>query len=158
MLWNSFKNLKNIQNWYNIFRLHGANCQHGGVSTHTIESSKLGDLEKAICDLPQGISKEEIEQVISKFQVDIGTFSMAEQLENIEKYFAKPESLVSLLANLEASEGEWEQKIAKKLRKMSPASCAITFKQITDGASMSFEDIFKMEYRLGKSLISFESQ
>ena len=74
---------------------------------------------------------------------------MQDQLENIEKYFGNPESLVSLVTTLEAANGEWEQKIAKKLRKMSPTSCAITFKQITDGANMSFEDIFKMEYRLG---------
>lgn len=73
-------------------------------------------------------------------------------MDNIEKYFANPKSLVELVQELKSSTGEWEQKVAKKLRSMSPTSLAITFKQIQDGKNMSFYDVFSMEYRLGKIL------
>ena len=47
------------------------------------------------------------------------------------------------------ADSEWSSKIAKKLRKMSPTSVAITFEQIKRGADLSISEVFKMEYRLG---------
>ena len=52
--------------------------------------------------------------------------------------------------DLEESETAWAVKVAKKLRKMSPMSVAITFGQIKNGANMTIEQVFEMEYRLGK--------
>ena len=58
-------------------------------------------------------------------------------------------SLLSLISDLEKSDGDWERKIAKNLRRMSPTSLAVTFKHITDGKNMNLSDVFKIEYRLG---------
>ena len=48
------------------------------------------------------------------------------------------------------SDSEWAAKIAKKIRRMSPMSLAITHEQIKRGADMNLYDIFSMEYNLGK--------
>ena len=133
-----------------ITHYKGADCQHGHVSTHTISSDKLEEIEKYLISLPQNLVTEEISEAIQKFQVPIGDFSLDSQLDNIAKYFEEPKSLLELVQELESSSGEWEQKVAKKLRSMSPTSLAITFKQIQDGKNMSFYDVFAMEYRLGK--------
>ncbi|CAG5105872.1 Oidioi.mRNA.OKI2018_I69.chr1.g2529.t1.cds [Oikopleura dioica] len=137
-------------------RLKGADCQHGHVSTHTISSDKLEQIEKYLISLPQNLVAEEISEAIQKFQVPIGDFSLASQLDNIAKYFDDPKSLLELVQELESSSGEWEQKIAKKLRSMSPTSLAITFQQIQDGKNMSFYDVFAMEYRLAYQCLRHE--
>jgi len=133
-------------------RMKGGNCQHANIATHTVSSSSLESVEKTLSNLPQDVTKEEIDEAIKTYQIPIDQFSLEDQLENIEKYFASPESLVALVRQLEGADGTWEQKIAKKLRNMSPTSLAITFKQIIDGGQMSMEDVFSMEYRLGKNL------
>ena len=48
------------------------------------------------------------------------------------------------------SDSEWAAKIAKKIRRMSPMSLAITHEQIKRGADMDLYDIFSMEYNLGE--------
>jgi len=137
-------------------RLKGADCQHGHVSTHTISSDKLADIEKFLVDLPENLCADEISEAIQRFQTQIGEFSLAGQIDNIAKYFENPTSLVDLVQKLESSSGEWEQKTAKKLRSMSPTSLAITFKQIQDGKNMSFYDVFSMEYRLAYQCLRHE--
>lgn len=137
-------------------RMKGGNCQHANISTHTVNSASLPDLEKSLSGLPQNVSSDEVCSIIDNYQIPLEPFSLSEQSENIEKYFATPESLLSLVQDLEHASGDWEIKIAKKLRSMSPTSLAITFKQITDGRNMSLEEVFSMEYRLAYSCMRHE--
>ena len=134
-----------------MYSLHQVLPEIHSYSLGTISSDKLEEIEKYLISLPQNLVAEEISEAIQKFQVPIGEFTLASQLDNIAKYFDDPKSLLELVQELESSSGEWEQKIAKKLRSMSPTSLAITFKQIQDGKNMSFYDVFAMEYRLGKN-------
>ena len=62
-----------------------------------------------------------------------------------------------MIAELEASSSdEWAAKVAKKLRRMSPMSLAITHEQIKRAASMDLAEVFAMEYRLAYSCIRHE--
>lgn len=137
-------------------RLKGGACEHANISTHTVHSSSLPSLEAALCKLPSNIQKEEISEEIAKFQIELPEFSLQSQLADIEKYFGAPESLLSLVQSLEQSDDSWAIKMAKKLRSMSPTSLAITFKQITDGANMTLDEVFSMEYRLAYSCMRHE--
>ena len=162
-------------------RLKGGNCHHAGVVNHMVPASKLEELETRLSKLPPGLSVEEVHEAVKQFEtLEIGDFSLQDQLENIEKHFTGKETIHQLMQDLDGknsrlsavlrvslpilakhnriplmtrmileADSEWSSKIAKKLRKMSPTSVAITFEQIKRGADLSISEVFKMEYRLG---------
>ena len=150
-------------------RLKGGNCYHAGVVNHMVPASKLEELETRLSKLPTGLSVEEVHEAVKEFEtLEIDDFSLQDQLENIEKHFTGKETIHQLMKDLDGkiiiqsaviqsavqsiileADSEWSSKIAKKLRKMSPTSVAITFEQIKRGADLSISEVFKMEYRLG---------
>jgi len=138
-------------------RLKGGNCYHAGVVNHMVPASKLEELETRLSELPTGLSVEEVHEAVKEFEtLEIGDFSLQDQLENIEKHFTGKETIHQLMQDLDEADSEWSSKIAKKLRKMSPTSVAITFEQIKRGADLSISEVFKMEYRLAYSCIRHE--
>ncbi|MGE3905464.1 MAG: enoyl-CoA hydratase/isomerase family protein, partial [Reyranellaceae bacterium] len=72
---------------------------------------------------------------------------------DIDRHFGQS-SVEGIVASLAKDGSEWAQKTAAALAKLSPTSMRITFRQIRDGASMSFEDIMTMEYRLSQGCMA----
>lgn len=139
-------------------RLKGGNSKHAGVVTHFVDSKNLIQLEQELVNLPEGITTDEINNFVKKFESDVDEFALQSQLADIETYrkFHGKSTIFELIQDLEGSESEWAAKVAKKIRKMSPISVAITFGQISNGANMSIEEVFEMEYRLAYSCIRHE--
>src|SRR5690606_30549848 len=65
----------------------------------------------------------------------------------IDFHFSKP-TLKAVFASLDSDESEWAKKVAASMRKKSPISLHVTFRQIREGKNLSFEDCMNMEFRL----------
>lgn len=59
-------------------------------------------------------------------------------------------SVEEVLAALERDGSDWATGEAKTIRSKSPSSVRLAFRQITEGASLSFEDCMRLEYRLAR--------
>ena len=55
-----------------------------------------------------------------------------------------------MLASLENCQTEWGAEQAAIIRSKSPTSTRIAFRQIREGAKLSFEDCMRLEYRLAR--------
>ncbi|VDL83471.1 unnamed protein product [Nippostrongylus brasiliensis] len=64
------------------------------------------------------------------------------------KFMDNAGSVEEILGNLRKENSKWAQDQLNTLSKMSPTSMKVTFKQIENGAKMSFSKVFTMEYRL----------
>jgi len=99
-------------------RLKGGNCLHAGVVNHMVPSAKLEDLESRLSKLPPGLSVEEVHESVKEFEtLEIGEFSLQDQLENIEKHFTGKDTIHQLMQDLDEADSEWSTKIAKKTSK-----------------------------------------
>ena len=83
-------------------RLKGGNCHHAGVVNHMVPASKLEELETRLSKLPPGLSVEEVHEAVKEFEtLEIGEFSLQDQLENIEKHFTGKETIHQLMQDLD---------------------------------------------------------
>ncbi|VDL73264.1 unnamed protein product [Nippostrongylus brasiliensis] len=129
------------------YRLKGADAFHSGLATHYVPSSKLADLQKKLLSL-DNVTHKSVDAIIREFEpADVPHFSLEEHLPVINKTF-QAKSVEEILGNLRKENSKWAQDQLNTLSKMSPTSMKVTFKQIENGAKMSFSKVFTMEYRL----------
>ncbi|TKR68250.1 hypothetical protein L596_024256 [Steinernema carpocapsae] len=102
------------------YRLQGADVYHAGLATHIINSSDLAELEKALLDLPsEQVNDSRVDDLLKKFRPsDVKTFSLANELQLIEKLF-DGKTLEEILKKLADNNSEWAQKQLKTLSKMA---------------------------------------
>lgn len=131
------------------YRLKGADTFHAGLATHYVPSSKLGDLQRNLLSLDT-VTDKTVDAVIRRLEPsDIPGFSLEEHLPTINKTF-QAKSVEEIMANLSKENTEWAREQLDTLSKMSPTSLKVTFKQLQNGARMSFSRVFTMEYRLSQ--------
>ncbi|ETN78364.1 enoyl-CoA hydratase/isomerase family protein [Necator americanus] len=129
------------------YRLQGADAFHAGLATHFVPSSKLGDLQKKLLSL-DAVTDKTVDTAIREFQPsNIPHFSLEQHIPVINRTF-HAKSVEEVLENLRKENSEWSKKQLETLAKMSPTSLKVTFKQLENGAKMSFDEVFTMEYRL----------
>lgn len=162
-----------IRSNFTTFQL-GQDVLHAGIATHYCDSSKIPDLEQNLLSL-EDTSASNVEQVINDFCPKIESeFSLSERLEQINRSFDAC-SVEEILCKLENDGSDWAQKtlkviksmkdneqnyemllniyftlskIPQRLRKVSPTSLKVTFRQLSLGANMSLGECLQMEYRL----------
>jgi len=69
--------------------------------------------------------------------------------KEVEHFFGAA-SVEEILERLSAAQTEWAAKQRKTILSKSPTSTRIAFRQIREGATLSFEDCMKLEYRLAR--------
>uniref|UniRef100_A0A8C4QCR1 3-hydroxyisobutyryl-CoA hydrolase n=1 Tax=Eptatretus burgeri TaxID=7764 RepID=A0A8C4QCR1_EPTBU len=106
------------------FRLKGKDVQHAGVATHFVESAQLPSLEKDLISLSSP-SFQDVADLIDSYH------SMVRLL---------PYSMMLRLALT-----------VLFLRKMSPTSLKIAFRQLQDGTSRGISASLIMEYRMSQA-------
>ncbi|XP_069496569.1 3-hydroxyisobutyryl-CoA hydrolase, mitochondrial-like [Ambystoma mexicanum] len=136
------------------FRLKGRDVQHAGVATHFVESEKIPALEK---DLTMMISpsKEDVASILDSYHTkcksgDASPFILDENIEKINSLFSG-NSIEEIFENLKHDGSSFALKQLEILQKMSPTSLKVTFRQLTEGASMNLRDVLTMEYRLSQA-------
>lgn len=122
-------------------RLKAADSLLIGIATHYVPSSKLGALRDALIDA------EDIDQTIAPFAENPEPAPIERLQDDIDRHFSA-DSVEAILASLDADGGEWAAKTAALIRQKSPVALKVTYRQIREGAHLTFEECMALEYRL----------
>ncbi len=122
-------------------RLKAADAIYAGIADLFVPSERIGALKTRIA------AGEAIDSVLAELAGDAGTPSLAEQRASIDRHFSKG-SVAEIVGSLEADGGDWAHKVLTTLAGKSPTSLLVAYRQIREGAKLTFEDCMRLEYRL----------
>jgi len=122
-------------------RLKTADAAYAGVATHVVPSQQT---EALLAALEDGANPN---LVLQSFAEVRGEPPLASVREAIDRIFSE-ESVDGILAALDADESEWAGGIATIIRKKSPTSLKVTFRQLREGRRLSFDECMRMEFRM----------
>ncbi|XP_033877790.3 3-hydroxyisobutyryl-CoA hydrolase, mitochondrial [Acipenser ruthenus] len=136
------------------FRIKGRDVQQAGVASHFVDSEKLPSLEKDLVQLKTP-SNTDVAGVLNSYQAqskldDGKPFILAEHMDQINRLF-EASSVEDIMQKLNEDGSSFALKQLETLKKMSPTSLKITFRQLQNGASMSLQEVLVMEYRLSQA-------
>jgi enoyl-CoA hydratase len=124
-------------------RLNRADAMVLGLATHAVSSH---DMDKVKQDL---IAGSDIEKTLEHYKVDIHSASVPDLLPQINQLFDAAD-LPSLVSSLQQASphSEFATQCLNAIRKGSPTSLAITFKQMRLGRELSFREAMMLEFRI----------
>ncbi|XP_021256074.1 3-hydroxyisobutyryl-CoA hydrolase, mitochondrial isoform X2 [Numida meleagris] len=136
------------------FRLKGRDVLKAGIATHFVESEKLPDLEKDLIAL-KSPSKENIADLLNSYHMQTKIdqekeFVLDEHMEKINSIFSA-NSMEEIVQKLKQDGSPFAMKQLETINKMSPTSLKLALRQLREGASMSLQEVFTMEYRLSQA-------
>lgn len=136
------------------YRLKGRDVLRAGIATHFVESEKLPALEKDLIAL-KSPSKEKIADLLNSYHMKCTIdqekkFSLDEHMEKINSIFSAS-SMEEIVKRLKQDGSPFAMKQLETLNKMSPTSLKLTLRQLREGASMSLQEVLRMEYRLSQA-------
>ncbi|XP_015144643.2 3-hydroxyisobutyryl-CoA hydrolase, mitochondrial isoform X1 [Gallus gallus] len=136
------------------FRLKGRDVLKAGIATHFVESGKLPELEKDLIAL-KSPSKENIADLLNSYHMQTKIdqekeFVLDEHMERINSIFSA-NSMEEIVQKLKQDGSPFATKQLEAINKMSPTSLKLTLRQLREGATMSLQDVFTMEYRLSQA-------
>jgi enoyl-CoA hydratase len=128
-------------------RLAAADCELLGIATDVVASERLPELKAAITREP-----EEIERILTEFEVDPGRPPIGALRDDIDRLFAG-DSLEAVVANLEADGSEWARAQLEIMRPRSPLSAKVSFRLLVEQTPASLADDLVTEYRLARRVV-----
>ncbi|XP_033024606.1 3-hydroxyisobutyryl-CoA hydrolase, mitochondrial isoform X3 [Lacerta agilis] len=136
------------------FRLKGKDVHRAGIATHFIEAEKMAALEKDLTEL-KSPSKENVADILDSYhkkcKIDQEKeFVLGEHMDKINSLFSA-NSMEEIVQNLKKDGSPFALKQLETITKMSPTSLKMTLRQLREGASLSLQDVFTMEYRLSQA-------
>ncbi len=122
-------------------RLKSADVLYAGVANHFVPAQQTETLLSA---LEEGTSPD---LVLQSFAESPKEAPLANTRESIDRLFSE-DSVEGILAALDADGDEWAKAVAAAIRRKSPISSKITFRQLREGRNLSFDDGMRMEFRM----------
>lgn len=122
-------------------RVKAADALFTGLASHFANSDNFAEIEQNLCD------SADIGDVLARLAPPPEPASLATMRETIDRHFSH-ENLEAVLVSLTADQSEWAQKTLAILNQKSPTSLKITFRQLTEGATLNFEQALQLEFRL----------
>ncbi|KAI6215498.1 3-hydroxyisobutyryl-CoA hydrolase, mitochondrial [Aphelenchoides besseyi] len=125
------------------FRLKGADVLHSGMATHYVNSTSLPDVEQELINLSNPTDSS-VDKLLKQHQPND-----LPPLYVIEKCFGA-NSYEDVLKCLQSEGSKFATDQLEELKKMSPSSLKVAFRQIKNGKNMKFSDVFPVEYRMAQ--------
>lgn len=126
-------------------RLTGADSVHAGLATHFVPRESLPALREAL--LADGAG------AVSSFSVTPPEASFAPHREAIDRCFGQ-DSMLGILAALDAEGTEWAAAQAKILRRMSPTSLCVSLELLKRGAAQDLAGCLATELALTRVVVN----
>ena len=126
-------------------RLSGAECVHAGLATHYVLREDFAALRAALVETGDA-------GVVERFAAPLPEASFAPHRALIDHAFAQ-ESVLGIIATLEAEGGEWALAQVKILRRMSPTSLSVSLELLKRGAGMNLRQCLDEELKLTRSVV-----
>jgi enoyl-CoA hydratase len=131
-------------------RLGPVDTLKSGIADHYMPSDRFGELIDALAGLEIG-PREPIEAVDWAIEAlarqPEGPSVLEEHRERIDRLFAGP-NVEGILGALDGARHYWAEEQRAEILKKSPTCTRIAFRQVREGAGLSFEDCMRLEYRL----------
>jgi enoyl-CoA hydratase/carnithine racemase len=118
--------------------------------SHYIPSAQFGTIKDALAD------NHPIDRLLDGLHRDPGEGDLVRHTPMIDRSFSAG-SVEEILARLDAEDGEdepWAKETAAELRKKSPTSLKIAFKQMQVGKGLTLAEALKLEFRLASHLVT----
>jgi enoyl-CoA hydratase len=131
-------------------RLTGADCVAVGLADAYLPSSSLDDAAEVLATLEGGIGKPEVMGVLDVFAADPPPAKINGLQPEIDRLFAS-DRLEEIFSALFSDGSEQAEKWAKAMATKSPTSLKVALEQLKRGASLSLDDVLKMEFRLSQA-------
>lgn len=129
------------------YRMRAADTIYAQIGDACVPSGNIDALVDAL-EKADTLDRASIGEVIEDFTENPGEPPLAAQRAAIDRCFSA-DSVEEIIARLEAEGGEWAETQLKALRRMSPTSLKVTFRQIREAKPLAaIEDVMRMEYRL----------
>jgi enoyl-CoA hydratase len=120
--------------------LNAADCVHAGIATSHVPVVRWPELIAAFRERGDP-------GVFAEFAAIAGASQLEANRAHIDHAFSAG-SVEDILARLDAMASPFGPETAKTLRTKSPTSLKVVFAQIRAGATRSFEDCMRLEFRL----------
>ena len=130
-------------------RIGAADALNAGVLTHHVASADLPRLFDQLCE------GGEVNDILASFHRDPAPPTLPQSLASLAQSLAQP-NLDALLAHLGSAAlagNPQAHTLSSLLSSRSPTSIALAFRQIAEGAKLSFEDCMRLEYRIVSRII-----
>lgn len=122
-----------------------ADAYYAGVATHCIPQNDFSVIRNAM------VEGDPIDQVLDRLHQQPGVSALAELQPVIDKIFSAG-SVPEILARLDKQaghHGEWAQETAAIIRRRSPLSLKVAYRQMREGRMLSsLKEALQMEFRL----------
>jgi len=129
-------------------RLNAADCLWTGIGSCYVASERLGEVEARLAEADLTIDAHaRVHSLLDDLCGDPGPPPLAGQMGRIDSCYGRSD-LGAVLHALGAEETGWGQTQLEQLSTKSPTSLAVTFRQLQEGAALSFDDAMRLEYRL----------
>lgn len=129
-------------------RLRAADCLWAGLATHFVPTTGLpalkAELAAAAASADPGGA---VEAVLARHHRDPGEAPLARRAPAIDRLFSAP-TLREVISALVAEGEEWTWDALEPIGDNSPTSLAVTFRQLSEGRELAFDDAIRHEYRL----------
>jgi len=131
-------------------RLKGPQLFTAGIASHYVQSSSLPQLEEQLGKVSDA---EQIDKLLQQYHIkDTGEAGIINNMEDINNCFAK-DSVEQIFKALDDHKSKWSQSTTQMMKGACPLSLRIIFKQLKEGAKLSFAECLKMEYRLSQAFM-----
>lgn len=130
-------------------RLKLDDFMHLGLGTHHVPSHNFAALKQQLA------SNTDCEAVLQGLAIEPGPAPIASQRTWIDTAFGagSVEAVLRALDEMSGDAAAWAEKTASILRAKSPTSLKLTYRQIREGAGLSFAEAMKLEFRLVNRVI-----
>ncbi|MCH8239746.1 MAG: enoyl-CoA hydratase/isomerase family protein, partial [Proteobacteria bacterium] len=123
-----------------------------GLLTHCIGAGEFAAIRTAMCEA------DPIDPVLDARHVDPGPSALLAMRETIDRYFS-PGSVEDIFGSLESATGphaEWAREVARVMRKHSPLSLKVAYRQMRRSGSPSLEEALELEGRIARHFLTGE--
>lgn len=124
-------------------RLDVTDAKYAGIASHVVPAAQHEALVTDLCG-----SADPMELVLKKYAIFPQNKAKLEGLQqSIDQHFSKS-SVEEIVASLKSGQSLFEEQTVRMLAGKSPTSLKVAFRQMREGAKLSFEDCMRLEFRL----------
>lgn len=129
-------------------RLNAADCVWSGIGSCYVPSERLEEVVARLGEADLSLNAHRVVQdVLDELGADPGQGQLAEQIDRIDACYGR-KNLGAVLHALGAEATGWGETQLEQLSAKSPTSLAVTFRQLQEGAALTFDEAMRLEYRL----------
>lgn len=127
-------------------RLKAADALYAGLIDHFVPADDFPALRAAL------FKSDDVPATVKRFTASPGDPELAVHQTIIDEMFSSG-SVEEIMSALAQDNADWSQNILRTLSQKSPTSLKVTYRQLREGAKLSFDDCMRMEFRITSRML-----